>query len=82
MADGIDRDAIRGDIEKLLRQGWPEGVVMGFVLAKAKDTQWSDFRRMVDEIGEQAHGGDPAKKARVERFNDMLIAELKEQQER
>ena len=36
---------------------------------------------LADELGAQAHGGDPVKKARVEQFNDMFIAELRKRQE-
>jgi hypothetical protein len=76
----IDENAIRADIANLLLKGWPEQVVMGFMLAKAEAAQWAEARAILDRIGEQAHGGDPIKKARVEHFNDLFIDELKKRQ--
>ncbi|BBY78922.1 hypothetical protein H7I53_18080 [Mycolicibacterium pulveris] len=83
MAD-VDRDAIRAEIDQLLRSGMPESVAEGFMQAKVRAIAdrhgaagWDKLRDYFDEVGAQAHQGDPVKKARVEKFNDMLIAELK-----
>ncbi|CAA0129296.1 Uncharacterised protein [Mycolicibacterium vanbaalenii] len=87
----IDREALndefRSEIEKLLRSGMPDLVVEGYMKAKVRTLadrhsaeQWRDLRAYVDEVGEQAHQGDPVKKARVDHFNDMFIAELKKRQ--
>jgi len=87
-AVGLDREAIHAEIVGLLQSGMPDAVVIGFMQAKVEglagqyeeEAQWSEARRIVDEIGVQAHGGDPVKKARVDHFNDMFIAELRKRQ--
>jgi hypothetical protein len=83
----VTHEAIEAEIANLLRSGMPEPVVHGYMAAKVQaladqhaSAQWDEVRRICDEVGEQAHQGDPVKKARVEHFNDMFVAELKKRQ--
>lgn len=84
---GIDKQALVDEYMALLKLGWPEPMVQGYMAAKAKDlasqhadASWDQLHARFDEVGQQAHQGDPVRKARVDEFNDMLIAELKKRQ--
>lgn len=86
-AVGLDRESILAEIEGLIRSGMPDAVVMGFMTAKIDDladryaeAQWAEAGRIVDELGQTVHGGDPVKKARVEQFNEMFLSELRRRQ--
>lgn len=82
------KKTIEAEVTELLRSGMPEAVVRGFMTARVRDLvvdehteqSWSQVRRICDEVGAQAHGGDPVKKARVDQFNDMFLAELRKRQ--
>lgn len=85
----VDREAITAEMLELMRSGMPDAVIEGFMRAKVRDLanrysadQWSQIRKICDEVGQQVHQGDPVKKARVEEFNDMFIAALKRKQDR
>lgn len=86
-AVGLDRESVLAEIEGLIRSGMPDAVVMGFMKAKIDDladryaeAQWAEAGRIVDELGQTVHRGDPVKKARVERFNEMFLDALRRRQ--
>ncbi len=86
-AVGLDRESTLAEVEGLIRSGMPDAVVMGFMKAKIDDltdryaeAQWAEAGRIVDELGQTVHQGDPIKKARVERFNEMFLAALRKRQ--
>lgn len=74
----LDRTAVQDALAAALAAGMPEQVAMGFVAAQFTADKWTEAREVLDRIGQQAHQGDPVKKARVDHFNDVLIAELKD----
>lgn len=87
-AVGLDRESILTEIESLIRSGMPDPVVLGFMKAKVDaladryaEAQWTEVGRIVDELGQTVHQGDPIKKARVEHFNQMFMAKLRERQQ-
>jgi hypothetical protein len=86
-AVGLDRESILAEVESLIRSGMPDAVVMGFMKAKVDDladryseAQWAEAGRIVDELGQTVHKGDPIKRARVEQFNQMFLSELRKRQ--
>lgn len=86
-AVGLDQGSVVAEIEGLLRSGMPDAVVMGFMKAKVDDladryseARWAEAGRIVDELGQTVHQGDPVKKARVEQFSEMFLAELRGRQ--